>query len=176
MNSRRLALFGGSAVVVAGGLIYSFGIFPPTSGRDGQGAIGERKVYRAEQASDAAVNPDAAPVAVSANAQAMKGNALSGLQDGQLFQLTSGQMYQLRNGSLVALKSGDQFRVIGGQMLQLQNGALRQMNGQMAQLQNGFVLRLQNGMVMQLQNGMVYRMNNGELMHQLSDGQFHPLN
>ena len=66
MNAKKLALFGGSGVIVAGCLLYAFGIYPPSSGRAGQGAIGQRQVYRAEQPKDASVNPDAAPVAMAA--------------------------------------------------------------------------------------------------------------
>ena len=66
MNIRRLALFAGAAVVIAGGLVYTLGIYPPASGRAGQGAIGERQVYRAQQPKDATVTPGTAPVAMQA--------------------------------------------------------------------------------------------------------------
>ena len=69
MNTKKLALCAGAVVVVAGGLIYSLGIYPPASMRGGEGAIGKRDVYRAEQPADASVNPGAAPVAMQATAE-----------------------------------------------------------------------------------------------------------
>src|ERR1700735_674813 len=108
MNAKKLALFAGAAVVVAGGLVYWLGIFPPVAGRNGQGAIGQRQVYRADQPADASVNPGAAPVAVSATAEQMNGHKLQNAQinqmnDGQLVQLMNGQLYQVRGGQLVQL-------------------------------------------------------------------------
>jgi len=85
MNSKKLLLFVGSAVVITGGLIYSLGIFPPSARRDGLGAIGERKVYRAEQPADAAVTPGVAPVALQATVDAMKNHQLPELQNGMIF-------------------------------------------------------------------------------------------
>ena len=67
MNTKKLALFAGAVVVVAGGLIYALGIYPPASLRGGEGAIGKRDVYRAEQPADATVTPSAAPVATQVN-------------------------------------------------------------------------------------------------------------
>ena len=61
----KIAMFSAIAVVVAGALVYVLGIYPPVSGRDGQGAIGQRQVYRDGQAADAAVTPGSAPVAAS---------------------------------------------------------------------------------------------------------------
>ena len=103
MNAKKLALFGGAAVVLAGGLIYSLGIYPPGSGRDGQGAIGERKVYRAEQPADASVTPGAAPVAMAATAESMKNHQVPELQNGQIFQMSNGQMVQMMNGKFCAI-------------------------------------------------------------------------
>ena len=127
MNAKRLALFGGTAVVLAGALIYSLGIYPPASGRDGQGAIGERKVYRAEQPSDASVTPGAAPVAMTATAEAMKNHQIPELQNGQIFQLSNGQMFQLKNGQLFQLNNGQLFQLNNGQLYQLNSGQLQAM-------------------------------------------------
>jgi hypothetical protein len=60
--SKKIGLFAGVAIVVAAALVYVLGIYPPVSGRDGQGVIGQRQVYREAQASDVAVTPGAAPV------------------------------------------------------------------------------------------------------------------
>ena len=54
---KKFVLFSAGAVVVAGALIYVLGVYPPTSTRDAQGAIGQREVYRDPQARDAAVTP-----------------------------------------------------------------------------------------------------------------------
>jgi hypothetical protein len=62
---KKLVLFSAGAVVIAGGLVYILGVYPPASTRDAQGAIGQRQVYRDPQASDAAVTPGSAPVAAS---------------------------------------------------------------------------------------------------------------
>ena len=74
MNTKKLALFAGTVIVVAGGLIYTLGIYPPASMRGGEGAIGKRDVYRAEQPADASVNPGAAPVATQTNPQPIQTN------------------------------------------------------------------------------------------------------
>jgi len=177
MNAKRLALFGGTAVVLAGGLIYSLGIYPPASGRDGQGAIGERKVYRAEQPSDASVTPGAAPVAMTATAEAMKNHQIPELQNGQIFQLSNGQMFQLRDGQLMQLKDGQMLQLKTGQMLQLQNGRLYQVkDGQMHELATGGMYQLRSGQMMQLQNGqLIHQLSNGQ-MFQLKSGQMLQLN
>src|SRR6516225_4069482 len=112
MNAKRLVLFGSVAVIVAGGLIYSLGIYPPASSRDGQGAIGERQVYRAEQPADASVTPGAAPVALTANVAQLKNSRISELKNGQLVQM-NGQMYQANGGQLVALVTGQVYQVNG---------------------------------------------------------------
>jgi hypothetical protein len=130
MNVKKLALFGASAVIVAGGLLYALGGYPPASGRAGQGAIGKRQVYRAEQPADASVTPGAAPVAIEATAEQLKNQPAPKLQNGQIFQLNTGQLYQLNNGQMLALRNG--------QMLALRNGQLLAMkNGQMLALNNG---------------------------------------
>jgi len=192
MNRNKLLLFVGSAVVVAGGLIYSLGIYPPSAARDGQGAIGERKVYRAELAADAAVTPGVAPVAMQATIETMKNHQLPELQNGMVFQLKSGEMYQLNNGQLLALQNGYVFKLKNGNMLQLQNGQLYQLNagqllaikngmsfqlqsGQMLQIQNGQLLALKNGQMFQLSNGQMFQLNNGQLF-QLNNGMLYQLN
>jgi hypothetical protein len=65
MNRKKLMLFGGAAIVLAGALVFELRIFPPGLGRLGQGAIGQRDVYRAPQAADGSVTPGAAPVECS---------------------------------------------------------------------------------------------------------------
>jgi hypothetical protein len=62
---KKFVLFSAAAVVLAGGLIYFMGVYPPSSTRDAQGAIGQRQVYRDAQAHDSAVTPGSAPVAAS---------------------------------------------------------------------------------------------------------------
>ena len=62
---KKFVLFAAGAVVVAGGLVYVLGVYPPASTRDAQGVIGQRQVYRDPQAKDAAVTPGSAPVVVS---------------------------------------------------------------------------------------------------------------
>src|SRR5258708_33524833 len=106
MNIKRLILFGGAAVVVAGGLVYVLGIFPPILSRHGQGAIGQREVYRAQQAADASVTPGAAPVALKATAERMKNHQILELQNGQMFQLNNGHLYHLNDGEVVSMKNG----------------------------------------------------------------------
>lgn len=163
MNTKKLAIFGASAVVLAGVLVYALGIYPPASGRDGRGAIGQRNVYRAEQPADASVDPNDAPVAT---ADQLK-NAIT-LQNGQMVQLSNGMMYQVQNGQMVALQNGMTYQLNGGQMVALQNGQLYAMNnGQiMHQLNSGqFVHQLNSGQVVALQNGMMFKMmNNGQML------------
>jgi hypothetical protein len=62
---KKFVLFSAAAVVIAGGLIYILGVYPPASTKDTQGAIGQREVYRDARAHDAAVTPGSAPVAAS---------------------------------------------------------------------------------------------------------------
>jgi hypothetical protein len=158
MNAKKVALFGTSGVVLAGALVYALGIYPPASSRDGQGAIGKRDVYRAEQPADANVNPDAAPVATDANAKDVK-NAPE-LQDGQVVALQSGQMLALQNGQMLAVKNGQIVGLQNGQMFRLQNG-------QMFRLQNGQILRLQNGQLLALRN----QMNSGNFAREMNSTQ-----
>jgi hypothetical protein len=163
MNTKKLALFGASAVVLAGVLVYALGIYPPASGRDGRGAIGQRDVYRAEQPTDASVNPNDAPVAT---ADQLK-NAVT-LQNGQMFALSNGQMYQVQNGNFVALQNGQMYRMNDGQMVKMQDGFLYHMNhGElMRQLNTGeLVHQLNVGQVVALQNGMMFKMmDNGRML------------
>ena len=74
MNAKKTVLFTGTAAVVAAGLVYTLGIYPPAAARDAQGAIGQRQVYRADQAKDASVTPGEAPVAVKAEGQQARAN------------------------------------------------------------------------------------------------------
>src|SRR6516164_5273495 len=124
MNAKRLVLFGSVAVIVAGGLIYSLGIYPPASSRDGQGAIGERQVYRAEQPADASVTPGAAPVAMKASAEATKNGHTIQVKGGQVFQLTSGEFARLQGGQVVQLNNGQVLQVQNGAMYQVQDGQM----------------------------------------------------
>jgi hypothetical protein len=165
MKAKKLVLFGGAVVVVAGGLVYLLGIYPPASSRDGQGAIGQRQVYRAQQPADASVTQGAAPVAMTANAAKMKNSPISQLKNGQLVKM-NGQLYQVNAGQLVALADGIMYNV-NGQMLQLNNGVLYQMNGIVYQLNDNLVT-LMNGEMYQLNDQMV-QLNDGILEHISSD-------
>ncbi len=69
MNKKKIALVIGASAVAAACLVYSLRIYPPAAGRDTQGAIGQRQVYRADQAKDATVSPGEAPVAAKAEIQ-----------------------------------------------------------------------------------------------------------
>jgi len=156
MNAKKLVLFAGVAVVVAGGLIYSLGIYPPASMRGAEGAIGKRDVYRAEQPADASVNPGEAPVAM----QAIENSQVSQLKEGQLVQM-NGQMYQLKAGQLVQLTNGIRFEM-NGQMVQMMNGQVHQMNGQIYQLNSVQMVQLTNGMRFQM-NGQMAQMMKGQI-------------
>jgi hypothetical protein len=164
MNTKKLVLFGTSAVVLAGILVYALGIYPPASGRDGRGAIGQRDVYRADQAADASVNPNDAPVAT---ADQLKSGEIVTLQDGQMFQLNNGLKYQLQDGKMVPLQSGMTYRLRDGQMVQMRNGELysQMSNGQfMHQLNSGqFMHQLNNGQIVAM-NGLTYKLNNGQML------------
>jgi hypothetical protein len=163
MNAKKLALFGGSAVIVAGGLLYALGVYPPASSRAGQGAIGQRQVYRAEQPADASVTPGAAPVAMEATAEQLKNQPT--LQNGQIFQLNTGQLYQLNNGQLLQMKNGQMLALRNGQMLQLQNGQFYLMrNGQMLALRNGQMYQLSTGQMLQMRNGQMLALRNGQML------------
>lgn len=71
---KKIVIFAGIAVAAACGLYFS-GVYPAKTGPEAQGAIGQRDVYRAPQASDVAVAPGSAPVANSVDAlkQNLKG-------------------------------------------------------------------------------------------------------
>jgi hypothetical protein len=186
MNTKRLAIFGGAALVVAGALVYSLGIYPPASGRNGQGAIGERQVYRAEQPKDASVTPGTAPVALQASAEQMKKGQIFELKNGQIVQLSNGGFaLQFRNGDLLPLNNA-QFSHLNSalltnaltselrpnQMMQVSaNQFVFQLKGDrfVAQLKDGMYLALANGNFVQLQNGAFSQMN-GQLM-QLTQSQ-----
>ena len=164
MNAKKLALFGGSGVIVAGCLLYAFGTYPPSSGRAGQGAIGQRQVYRAEQPKDASVNPDAAPVAMAAITEQMKSHQLPELQNGQIFQLNSGEMYQLNNGKLLALRDGMTFQLKNDQMLQLQHGQFYLMRGnQLVALQPGQMYQLNTGAMLQMNSDRMFALKNDHM-------------
>ena len=163
MNIKKLALFAGGLVVIAGGLDYALGIYPLASLRGGEGAIGKRDVYRADQPADAAVTPGAAPVAMQATADGAKDGKLPELKDGAFFQLSDGQMYQLNNGQLIHMMNGQMMRLFNGQMLQLQNGQIK------LQMNNGQLVQLNNGQMYQLSNGQFFRMSDGQ-MHQMDSG------
>jgi hypothetical protein len=159
MNAKRIALFGTSAVVLGGALVYALGIYPAASSRDGQGAIGKRDVYRAVQPADANVNPDAAPVAAEANAKEVKD--APELQDGQMDAMRNGQMLALKSGQMLALRNGQMLAVKSGQMVAMRNGEMFAMrNGQMMALKNGQMLEMQNGMRFQMRNGQLLALRN----------------
>ena len=189
MNAKKLALFGASAVVLGGVLVYALGIFPPASGRDGQGTIGQRNVYRAAQPADATVDPNNAPVA--ANASLVKDQDTTELQNGQMYQM-NGQMYQMQNGQMVALQNGQMYQMNNGVKVQMQNGELHvqmnngqfvhQMNngqfvhqlnnGQMVAF-NGVHFQLNNGQMLALQNGLKVQMQSGQMQNQMQNGFAH---
>jgi hypothetical protein len=178
MNAKKMAIFGASVVVLGGVLVYALGIFPPASSRDGQGAIGQRDVYRADQPADASVNPGDAPVA--ATAEQLKNEQVVTLQNGQMFQLSNGIMYQIQNGQMVALQNGMMFKLSSGQMAKLENGVVYQLSsGQMQRLNmnSGQMLAVKNGQILALQNGVRFQMNNGQMQrlsmnsNQMSNGQ-----
>lgn len=183
MNIKKLALFAGATLVIAGALVYTLGIYPPASGRAGQGAIGERQVYRAEQPKDASVTPGTAPVAMQATAEQMK--------KGQIFELKNGQIVQLSNGGFaLQLKNGDLRLLNNAQFAHLNNAQYAHLNNALsaglqpnqimqvsadqfvfqfkadrfiAQMKDGMYLQLNSGLFVQLQNG-VFSQVNGKLM------------
>lgn len=165
MNTKKVALIGASTVVLAGALVYALGIYPPASGRDGRGAIGQRNVYRADQPADASVNPNDAPVAT---ADQLKNQQVVTLQNGQLFQMINGQMYQVQNSQMVAVQDGLVYRMNNGIMVRMQNGALYRMEGgQFVQRLNSdqFVVhQMANGQVVALQNGVRFQVSNGQML------------
>ena len=164
MNTKKLVLFGTSAVVLAGVLVYALGIYPPASGRDGRGAIGQRDVYRAPQATDASVNPDDAPVATADELAA--GPAVT-LENGQMVQMNNGLRYQLQDGQMVALQNGVTYHMNNGQMVQMKSGELysQMNNGEFIHHLNSgeFIHHLNNGQLVAL-NGMMFKLNNGQML------------
>ena len=161
MNIKRLIIFGSSAVVLAGVLVYALGIYPPPSGRDGRGAIGQRDVYRAEQSADASVNPGDAPVA---NADQMKHGQVVSLQNGMLYRLSSGQIFLVQSGEMVPLQNGLTYQLNSGEMAKFENNMFFNLTtGAMMNLTSNQMQSIQNGMYFQLQNGLVYQLNNGSL-------------
>ena len=179
MNIRKLALFAGGAVIVAGGVIYSLGIYPPASWRNAHGAIGQRDVYHADQPADASVDPGAAPVAVSADADQMKSQKLENAQvnqlnDGQLVQAMNGRMYRVSDGQMVQLMNGQVFQM-NGQMVRFMNGQILQMNGEMIHLMHDQMFQMKNDQLVQMMNGQFYRMQDGQMVR-LMNGQFFHMN
>jgi hypothetical protein len=186
MNTKRLTIFGGAALVVAGALVYSLGIYPPGSGRNGQGAIGERQVYRAEQPKDASVTPGTAPVALQASADQIRKGQIFQLKDGQFIRLSNGGFaLQFRNGDLLPLNNA-QFSHLNGALLtnaltsELRPNQIMQVSADqfvfelkgdrfVAQLKDGMYLALANGNFVRLQNGAFSQIN-GQLM-QLTQSQ-----
>jgi hypothetical protein len=163
MNTKKLVLFGGAAVIVAAVLVYSLGIYPPSSARNGQGAIGQRQVYRADQPADASVSPGAAPVAMEAQA--------SQLKKGQIVQLQNGQFMQLSNG-------GFALRLNNGNLLALNNAQFARLtSAQFARLNDGLTANLQAGQIMKVSaDQFVFQMNGDRFVGQLTDGMFLKLN
>ena len=131
MNTKKMVLFGGGALLVAGAVVYFLGIFPPGLSRVGLGAIGKRQVYRAEQPADATVNPGSAPVAVQATLQKIKNHQVPILQNGQMFNVNNGYSYVYMNGSLIALTAAQANSLQTGHIVAFQNGS--------AMLQGGLV-------------------------------------
>lgn len=169
MNTKKLVIFGSSAVVLAGVLVYALGIYPPASGRDGRGAIGQRNVYRAEQPADASVNPNDAPVATADQLQ--NGKVIS-LQNGQFFKLSDGQMFLVQSGSIVALQSGITYQLNSGEKIKFDNGIVYQLIGNQLQQTNLAVnqMTVQNGQMISLGNGMVYQLNGNQLQQMNLNG------
>jgi hypothetical protein len=163
MNTKKLALFAGATVLVAGGLIYCLGIYPPAPTRDAQGAIGKRDVYRADQPADAAVTPGAAPVAMQADASLMK--------KGQIVQLQNGQLLQLSNGDFV-------IRMTSGKMLQLSNAQFARLSSaQFARMSDGLTAHMQNNQMMKVSpDQFVLQLNGNYFVTHMEDGKFLQLN
>jgi len=171
MNSKKLVLFGASAVVLAGVLVYALGIYPPASARDGRGAIGQRDVYRADQPADASVNPNAAPVAAADSAQVVT------LQNGDLYQMSNGLRYQVQSGQMVPMQNGVVYRLNNGDMVKTDSGFLYRMeSGQFVRQMNSnnFVHQLNTNQMVSL-NGMMFKMmNNGQMQRlNMSVNQMH---
>jgi hypothetical protein len=163
MNTKKLAIFAGAAVIVAAGLIYSLGIYPAASTRDGQGAIGQRQVYRADQPADASVDPGAAPVAMQADASLLK--------KGQIVQLQNGQLLQLSNGDFV-------IKMANGNLFQLSNAQFARLNSaQFARMSDGLAAHMQNNQMMKVSpDQFVLQLNGNYFVTHLADGKFLQLN
>ena len=71
MNTKKLVFFTGAAGVVAAAWYMCSALSTPRQPRR-EGAIGQRQVYRQDQAKDAAVNPGDAPVAAKAEVQQVR--------------------------------------------------------------------------------------------------------
>jgi hypothetical protein len=183
MNIRKLALFAGGAVIVAGGVIYSLGIYPPASWRNAHGAIGQREVYHADQPTDASVTPGDAPVAMQADTSLLKKGQIVPLQNGQLLQLSNGDFaVKMANGKLLQLSNAQFSRLSSAQFAQMNNGLTAHMqNNQMMKVSadqfvlqlngNYFVTHMAEGKFLQLNNGMYvaltsngFAQRNGQLM------------
>jgi hypothetical protein len=164
MNTKKLAIFGASALVLAGVLVYALGIYPPASGRDGRGAIGQRDVYHAEQPADASVNPNDAPIAT---ADQLKNGDVVTLQNGEMFQFSNGFRYQVQSGQLRPVQDGITYQLATGQMVQFRNNMLYQMNNGaiVRQLSTGeFVRNMSLNQMFALQNGVMFKMlSNGQI-------------
>jgi hypothetical protein len=163
MDIRKLALFAGGAVIVAGGLIYALGIYPPASWRNAHGAIGQRDVYHAEQPADATVTPDDAPVAMQAEANLLK--------KGQIVQLQNGQLLQLRNGDFM-------IRMANGNLLQLSNAQFNRLSStQFARMNEGMSAHMQDNQMMKVSpDQFVLQMNGNYFVTHLAEGKFLQLN
>ena len=163
MNIRKLALFAGGAVIVAGGVIYSLGIYPPASWRNAHGAIGQRDVYHAEQPVDASVTPDSAPVAMQADAS----------------QLKKGEVVQLQNGQLLRMSNGDfAIRMMNGNLLQLSHAQFSRLSSdQFARMNEGMSAHMQDNQMMKVSpDQFVLRMNGNYFVAHMEDGKFLQLN
>ncbi len=163
MNIRKLALFAGGAVIVAGGVIYSLGIYPPASWRNAHGAIGQREVYHSDQPADASVTPDAAPVAMQAEANLLK--------KGQIVQLQNGQLLQLHNGDFV-------MRMTNGNLLQLSNAQFNRLSSaQFARMNDGLSAHMQDNQFMKVSaDQFVLRLNGNYFATHMAEGKFLQLN
>jgi hypothetical protein len=163
MNIRKLALFAGGAVILAGGLVYSLGIYPPASWRNAHGAIGQRDVYHADQPADAAVTPDAAPVAMQAEASLLK--------NGQIVQLQNGQLLQLRNGDFM-------LRMANGNLLQLSHAQFNRLStAQFARMNDGLAAHMQDNQILKVSpDQFVLRLNGNYFATHMAEGKFLQLN
>lgn len=161
MNAKRWSIFAGAAAVIAGGTVYLLGIYPPALSRDGQGTIGKRDVYRAEQPADASVTPGAAPVAAQAAGLndknfVLNNGQMSQLNSGQMVQLTpnqvtaaiaSGQFAQATTGEIAALQKNEMFAAKNSGQAILSNGQMFQLNGKIFMMNNNQMFRVQNAMM-----------------------------